>query len=319
MTTLTIQRPTLAPGWYEGMSMADYLAIQAMSASGIELIRRSPAHFIDAQRNPKDETPAMKEGTALHLALLEPHLFVDRYISLGRCEAIKKTDNQRCSNQGSIYRDGCSFCGTHDPFKGEPMDAGIEVMSAEALTRIEGMRASVMAHPDASQFFRGKGCSELVGVWIDRATGVLCKIRLDRKIDRAEHIHADIKTTNDASLKAFTRRVGQLGYHRKAAWYRRGMAELDRPANASVLIAVENPRPHGCVTYLLDETDIKVAGQEIDGCLATYRECLDTGKWSGYTTGLRHLKVAPWDLPEQQKARNEWDEAEDFEEEEVGV
>ena len=51
---------------------------------------------------------------------------------------------------------------------------------------------------DDAEYFRGRGCSELVGVWRDPETGVLCKIRLDRKIDRAEWIHTDIKTTANA-------------------------------------------------------------------------------------------------------------------------
>jgi hypothetical protein len=215
MSTVQIQ-----PGWHHGMSMTDYLAIEAMSASGIELIRRSPAHFRFAQQNPPKPTPAMIEGSALHTALLEPHLFEGRYIALGQCDGIKK-DGQRCGYQASVYRGFSSYCGTHDPSKGEPMADGIEVITEDALERIGGMRDSILAHPEASRFFAGQGQSELVGVWLDEQSGVLCKIRLDRDIGRAA-IHCDIKTTGtSAETDAFARQVGRLGYARKCAFYRR--------------------------------------------------------------------------------------------------
>lgn len=304
----------VAPGWYKDIPMADYLAIDAMSSSGIELFRRSPLHF---KVRPEDkETPAKKEGTALHLALLEPEKFKGRYISVGRCEATK-SDRTRCTYNGSVIRleagKAHSYCGTHDPFKGR-VEEGIEIMPAEALDRIEGMRQAVLAHPDARQFFVGRGASELVGVWKDPATGVLCKIRLDRQIDRADFIHADLKSTADASEDAFRRTAGRLGYHRKCSWYRRGMAELGKPATSSVLIAVESPKPHGCATYILDEVQLKKVGQAIDGLLYRYAECLETGNFPGYDTGLRHLSFAKWDMPAEQRGEGaEWDASAEWE------
>lgn len=298
MSTAEKLIPTLKPGWYPGLSLSEYLALPAMSASGIESFRRSPAHFRFEQLNPKEPTPGMREGTALHLALLEPDLFAGRYTALGQCVGIKK-DGQRCTNQASVCRpafpgDRHDYCGVHDPEKGQPMP--FEVMPAETLDRIEGMRRAILAHPEASQFFRGRGQSELTGVWIDEATGVPCKIRLDRDIGRA-NIHADVKTTTSAEAQAFTRQCGRMGYVRKAAWYRRGMTALGKPAIASVLIAAEFQPPHGVQAFCLDESDIEGFQPEISRVLTQYAECLETDNWPGYATGLRNLKLMPWDEP----------------------
>lgn len=317
-STVRRSEPLVAPGWYADMPMADYLAIEAMSSSGVEAFRRYPLYFKHNQDNPRPETQGMREGTALHLALLEPEKFKGKYISLGICQATKKGDGQPCYNRASVLRKSpqnlfWQYCGQHDPYKGEPMPEGVEVMPADALERIEGGRLSVLAHPDARQFFEGKGASELVGIWIDPDTGVLCKLRLDRQIDRADHIHADLKFTVDASREGFRRIAGRLGYHRKAAWYRRGLAskELGKPASASVFIAVESPKPHGCQTFILDETQLKRVGEDISGLLWRYRECLESGIWPGYDTGLRHLEFAKWDMPEEKRGEGvEWDDAE---------
>jgi hypothetical protein len=180
------------------------------------------------------------------------------------------------------------------------MADGIEVMPAEALTRIEGMRKAVLDHPNAGGFFRGKGRSEVVGIWRDRATGVLCKIRLDREIDRAAWIHADVKTCADASVKIFPRHAARMGYVHRSAWYRRGLEALGRPATASVLIAVERTKPHGVQPFLLNERDLGVIGGTIDAQLHQFAECLQRDVWPGYPDGLRELSLPPWELPEQE-------------------
>src|SRR5690606_35349649 len=157
-------------------------------------------------------------------------------------------DGARCTYQASVWRTGGHYCGTHDPEKGAPMPAGIEVISEDALDQVLGMKAAVLAHPDARKFSGGRGRSEVTGVRRDEATGVLCKIRLDREIGRAA-IHADVKTCTDASVDGFSRQIVRMGYARKSAFYRRGMAALGRPAIGSVLIAVEKAPPFGCQTF----------------------------------------------------------------------
>lgn len=302
------------PGWYPDLPMDEYLRIPAMSASGMEAFRRSPAHYRYEREHPKAATDAMREGTALHLALLEPEVYAGRYVSLRQCYGVKK-DGARCSNQASVYRstgpdNEAHYCGVHDPWKGEPMDSGIEVMSADALNRVEAMRLAVLEHPEAAEFFRGEGRSEVSGIWRDERTGVLCKLRLDREISRAA-IHADVKTTRSAAADFFPRDAAKRGYHRKAAWYRRGMAALGKPAIASVLIAVESAPPHGCQMFLIDEEDLRKAGAPFDAMLARYAECEKTGRWPGYDAGFRHMTVPPWELDDApaETDNDEMDEA----------
>lgn len=294
-------------GWYEGLSLSEYLAIPAMSASGLVEFNRSPAHFRYCADHPKEPTDAMREGTALHLALLEPRLFEGAYVALGQCEGQTK-DGRPCSYQGSVYRSGLSFCKTHDPQKGDPMDPGIQVISEDALQRIEGMKRAVLSHPDACRFFVGKGRSEVTGIARDPETGVLLKIRLDRDLGRAS-IHADVKTCTDASEAGFARQVGRMLYALRSQFYRRVMKLLDRPAIGSVLIAVEKQPPHGCAAYLLDEGDLAGFDPVIDRALAQYAECLRTNTWPGYPAGLRQLKLLPWDEAKPETAAYAEEEA----------
>jgi len=291
----------LPDGWHYGVPMETYLADPALSSSGSVDLDVTPKAFHSGRKRVRVETKPMMEGTALHLAVLEPERFDDYYIVLFQCEATKKGDGTRCVNPGTIYRDGSSFCGVkgHDPYgKDEPMDEGIHVIDADTMDRIARGKASVMGHAEAKKFFHGQGRSEVTGIHTDPATGVRMKIRLDRDIDRIS-LHTDLKWTRDISDVAFSRQAGRMGWVQRSAFYRRVMAALDRPAAGSVIIAVESAAPHDCRTFLLNEGDITAFDRKIDGLLALYAECSNSGVWPGYPQVLTPLNLNYWDVPSE--------------------
>lgn len=304
--------------WVRGMPHHTYLSVPAMSASGMERFRRSPLHY--ARTPAKPPTPAMIQGTAFHMALLEPDLFKDRYVSVGQCEG-RKGDGDRCQYSGKVVRQGKAYCGRHDPENGAPMPPEITVLPGEILARVKGMAEAVLSHPEAGLFFQGIGWSEVSGFWRDPATRVACKLRLDRDPKRAS-VHCDAKGTDDARPHAFRRRAAQLGYHRKAAWYRRGMALLGRPADASVLLATEfgvkYPKgewepgrptgPHGVRVYTLVEEQLEALYPLIDHNLELYAECVRSDEWPGYPTGMDELWMPDWAMEYETTAIEEDDD-----------
>ncbi len=288
----------LPHGWHEDVPMDTYIADPALSSSGevkMDLTPKTYAHDLQRERT---ETKAMIEGVALHLAVLEPNTFDGHYIVLGQCEAIKKGDGERCTNPGVYYRGGASYCGarSHDPYDKEPMAEGIYVLQEDQMDKLFQATKAVLGHKIASRYFSGKGRSELTGVWTDPDTGVRCKIRIDRELSRAAH-HCDLKYTADISDEGFKRQAGKMGWVRRSAFYRRGMAHLGNPAEASIIIAAQNGAPHDCRTFLLDEGDIAAFADTISGNLAKYATCLDTDEWPGYPQILEPMKLKPWDLP----------------------
>ena len=73
----------LTEGWRPDLPIEEYLAIPAMSSSGLQQFRRSPAHYHWSRANPVAETDAMRFGTAVHTAILEPGLFDATYVTMG--------------------------------------------------------------------------------------------------------------------------------------------------------------------------------------------------------------------------------------------
>ncbi len=283
---------TLNSGWTRDLPLGDYLAIPAMSASLLEAFRRSPEHYRYALQSPRSPTPALERGTALHLAVMEPEAFEDRYVTLGQCEGARK-DGERCGYRGSVYRDGQSFCKTHDPERGEPLAPGLEVLSAEDYASVLGMRDAVLRHPRARSLFEGRGELEVTGIFEDPDTEVLCKIRPDRLVERAG-LSVNLKSTRDASPWVFGSDAARRGYHRREAFYRRGLAALGTECTASALVTVESAPPYSVACYLIDEEHLRIANDEVTRLLEHYRYCEAEDHWPGYGEEFLTLRLPAW-------------------------
>ena len=57
----------------------EYDQIPAVRRSALWEIRKSPAHYKWAVENPSEDTPALKMGRAIHMAVLQPEEFPDTY------------------------------------------------------------------------------------------------------------------------------------------------------------------------------------------------------------------------------------------------
>lgn len=304
----TIGRTDLAPGWTAGLEMSAYLADPAVSASMLWTLHEStPAHLLHAlSRRGNDSTPAKEAGTAVHAAVYEPDLFRDRFVVIGQCEA-RKADGQRCTNQGSTWRDGQSFCGVkgHDPHgKETPMAPGLEVMTEESRRKAEGMRDALLEHPTAGAILRAPGPREVTGAWRDPVTGLWCRIRPDQLVEDApghDLYHwsvVNLKSSGvDIGEEGFPRHANRLGYYFRAAFYRMGMRVLwDVEPQHFLYPVVEQSPPHAVIVYRLNEDALDVGELEVRRALETLAECVETGTWSGYGPAIRDLTLPDWRL-----------------------
>jgi hypothetical protein len=284
--------PELPVGIHEDIPIETYLALPYMNAGRLEKLRRSPLQYRHSLTEPPTKTAALERGTALHLAVLEPHLFTDRYIVLGQCEGMT-AKKDRCRYQGSVYRDGRSYCGTHDPGTGTPLSADIEVISAKDYDAVLGMATAISAHPRACGLFEGRGLFEATVIFDDPETGMRCKCRPDRLIDRAR-MNVDVKTTFDAAPWAFPRQAENLGYFRKLSWYRRALRTIGWDYEMTTVLAIESAAPYDLVCYLMDESSLDSADAEMSRLMRQYVRCMESDTWPGYADDLIELQRPAW-------------------------
>jgi exodeoxyribonuclease VIII len=133
---------------------------------------------------------------------------------------------------------------------------------------------SVAKHPKASALL-SEGVAEIPV--FGQLGGMPAKCKPDFHNTKF-NVLVDLKTTNDASPTEFAKSVWNFRYHVQAAMY----MDLTN-AKRFFFIAVEKEAPFNCEIYELDEESIAIGRAEYLADIETYKKCLKTNNWHGYT------------------------------------
>jgi len=249
-----------------------------ISKSGLDLINRSPAHYYTKYLDPgkvrSQPTEAMRLGTAVHAAILEPHEFAKNYFVLDDTKICFEIGGSKPQSTNK-YRD----------WKAEMLTAlnGKIEISSEDYVRCLRMRDSVHSHGSAKILLE-KGVAEQSIFWNDRDTGAPCKIRPDWLSQNTGYI-VDPKTTEDASFDAFMKSIYKYRYHVQAPYYMDGYLEnFGQECEGFAFIAVEKTPPYAvAVYYITSDMEVYRYGKLIyKADLKTYAECLKSQTWEAY-------------------------------------
>lgn len=245
------------------MPSAIYHGTKALSKSGLDQFRRSPAHFRAWQDGiTKDESsPALEFGTAVHMAILEPDLFAATYTAFA---------GDRRNKDGKAAYEAV-------------IASGKTPLNQEQWDNITGAAAAVHAHPSAAPLLAG---IQTEVSYFDTWDNVKVKARID---GLGKDYIIDVKTTQDASPVAFGKSCAQFRYHVQAAWYQR-ITGIDR----FVFIAVEKEAPYGVACYELDQPAIDLGHSIIEEQLRIYIECEQLNSWPCYSSHIQSLSLPAW-------------------------
>ena len=245
------------------MPAAIYHGTKALSKSGLDQFRKSPAHFRAWQdgTTKNESSPALEFGTAVHMAILEPELFALNYTLF--------TGDRRNKDGKMAYE--------------AVIASGKIPLNQEQWDNITGAAAAVHAHPAAAPLLNG---IQTEVSCFDNWMGVKVKARID---GLGKDYIIDVKTTQDASPIAFAKSCAQFRYHVQAAWYRQ-ITGIQR----FVFIAVEKEAPYGVACYELDEQAINLGIDIIEEQLRTYVECEQLNSWPCYSSQIQSLSLPAW-------------------------
>jgi hypothetical protein len=271
------------PGIYENVPADVYHAWPAASNSALTVLYdKSPRHLRAELVHPRAETDAMREGTALHVAVLEPQSFPLQYVRSEKFDRRTKAGKEGWA----------AFCAAHP---------GKIALEADDFDRITAMRDEVLSHPVASRLLSLATERELSLVWDEDpdawengttpANAVRCKARIDADTGESHGMLLDLKRCEDASPSAMRYTIRTRGYHRQGAKYLRGSSAHGRVRDAFVLIVVEPKYPHDVNTRFLGEDSLRLGARQCQRLLREYRDCLTSGQWPGYSTELAQIDV----------------------------
>lgn len=271
-----------------------YSAWSAVSNSQLTKFHRSPAHLRAALESPRPDTKALLVGRSVHTSVLEPDAFEASFTVADRCAALKK-DGERCSNTGIVENAALGWlCGVH--VKGAPgSDTPRHVLSPTDFDVCRNVRDAVLRHPSARRLLVGDGDAELSIVWDDRESGVRCRGRIDRyRPLLAGGTIIDVKTSRDASPRAFAKAIYEHGYHRQGAMYIDGARAAGLDAAHFVLVAVEKEAPFAVACYRLLDDALDLGRVQLRSALARFRECVEADEWPAYGDDILNIGVPEW-------------------------
>ncbi len=259
-----------------------YHASAGLSSSGLKLFSRSAAHYweryVNPQRPPAHDTPAMLLGRQIHTAVLEPSKYFSLYYPL-------PDSYDRRTKQGKLE---------YEFHEAVAQREGRQLISADSHAICQNIAQSVHDNPAADFLFSQPGLVEQSIYWTDPSTGVLCKARPDKWLEK-EGVILDLKSCEDAGYAAFQRAVANYQYHISAAWYRRGVQAITGQKSTSfIFCAFEKAAPHCCAFYSADVEMLALADLWIDNVLHDFADCLERDDWPGYPEKIQPISLPKW-------------------------
>lgn len=240
------------PGIYFGMSEAEYLADPSLSNSGIKNLLVSPlTYWVNSPLNPErepEETDATSTGKAFHKRILEgAEAFHATY-----AQALDPADYPKALKSGDQLRSYCKELvlkpsGTLAEMSARIREvdavvqlwteieaeylqthAGKEFLPKRVISQIELAASTVEANPATAALFTG-GFPEVSIFWVDQATGVRMKARLDYL---TLEVIPDLKTFSNSQGKplglAVTTAMASYGYGVQAVVYLDAISQFKR-------------------------------------------------------------------------------------------
>ena len=163
--------------------------------------------------------------------------------------------------------------------------------------QIQEMAAAVKAHPVAGHIFKpGEGLAEQSLFWMDPATKVRCRARLDwlptpRKGKRL--IVADLKSARSVAPRDLAKSIHEYGLHQQDDFYRRACRELGigNEKTSFVFVFVAKTPPYLVTVVELDAEARRIGKERNDQALKVYANCMETGHWPGFSDDIEVLSL----------------------------
>jgi hypothetical protein len=253
------------PGIYE-IENEDYHNSEGLSRSALLTFKKSPLHYWNQYKKNdyqgERDSAALILGNAVHTYILQHEQFNDKYFIIDKPDLRTTKGKEEWAKIQLLNNDKI-------------------ILPTSIFEEVKKIGDSFHQHPLANKFLENAQIEKSI-FWKDCKTNVLCKTRPDIWLP---NIIADIKTTMDASPRAFQRDIMKYGYHIQAAMVQDGIYHLThKMIETFVFIAIEKDDPYAIGIYELDKDSIQKGREEYKALLEDYRpyEENDMQIWPGY-------------------------------------
>jgi exodeoxyribonuclease VIII len=244
----------------------EYRAFPAFNQSAAKHILTSPAHYQAYINTPQEETKALRFGTFVHSAVLEPHTLDDLYATAPDCDRRTKEGKAEWAEFATA-------------------NAGKTILDAEesAIGHLVASHARLALKTHGVQF----DATEVM-YHVDY-NGVPLKAAIDGV---AGDYLWDIKTTDDASAAGMLKAIRNYRYNLQAYWYRLvyELATGKRPLGFRFLFVEKEP-PFACAVCEVGPELMSWAIADFEKAVSLYKSCTESGVWPAYPDEIQVIDV----------------------------
>jgi len=244
------------------------------------LFKKSPYHYWHRYLNPEakqsEPTPAMIMGELVHTMVLEPLLVNERY-------SIAPEINRRTK------------AGKEEWAAFQEESESKKVVIAEFAEKATKMAKACKDNEVIESLLDGALVERSI-YFKHKETGIKCKARPDAF---SGSMVVDLKTSADASYRAFQSSMMKFGYHLQAGMLHEALKSVGVKMSPFVFVVVENVEPYATAVYKLDEYAIEHGVSMFNSLMQKYadlicdKDYLDGGKlWPSYE--IQMLTLPKW-------------------------
>lgn len=244
----------------------EYRAFPALNQSSAKKLLVSPAHYQAYINTPQEETKALRFGTFVHAAILEPHTLDDLYATA--------PDVDKRTKQGK--EDWAAFA---------TANAGKTILDAEE----SALGHLVAAHARLALKKHGVKFDATEVMYHVDYNGIPLKAAIDGV--SGDYLW-DIKTTDDASTAGMLKAIRNYRYNLQAYWYRLvyEIATGHRPLGFRFLFVEKEP-PFATAVCEVGPELMSWAIADFEKALTLYRDCTASGIWPAYPDDIQVIDV----------------------------
>ena len=244
-----------------------YDGIQALNYSGSKELLKSPAHYQAYLHKEREETKALRMGSLIHCAVLQPELLNAKFITAPEVDRRTKEGKEAYA----------AFQTSLQP--------GMTVVSAEESAECHLIAAAA------------KHTLERLGVTFDATelmfttdyNGVQLKCAIDGV---AGDYLWDLKTTEDASPSGILKAIRSYRYNLQAYFYRLCFeSAFERRMLGFRFLFIEKQPPYATAVVEIGPELMSYAVADFEKALQTYRECTTLNEWPAYSDEVQVIDI----------------------------
>jgi len=268
-----------------------YHSSEGISRSDLMRFKKSPMHF--KHKPITEETEALIIGELVHTLVLEPELFdikfvlkpaLDKLPTEVRLKDVGKEQFEAYKAQRKFIQDNNKRI--MDEF--ELTSVGKRVIESNHYAKAKTYADAVNNHMFKQYLSQGYRVENSI-FFRHELTGLQCKVRPDAWLG---DIVIDLKTSADASFRAFQSSAVTNGYYLQAGMIKRALESLNKPLKNFIFVVVEKKEPYAIGIYKLDDEALEYGANEFDTLMVELDKYIQKDEFPDY--GIQTLSIPAW-------------------------